>query len=193
MLGKNNTFQFLSLYLALKLQTIRLKQKFLGKVWTGNEKFRTRSSKEEGGEKSEGCQQCWEQRGVRLGRAGTIFTVDQFFTDLNMTSDDLQKFQEQLLAYASDNLVKINAFFDSPYLSKYQTDEVTVVFLPICTGACFKVMSATTFIANIGGMLGLCMGFSFVSLVEIFFFIVQFIVSKFQREKWKDNFERFLI
>ena len=113
----------------------------------------------------------------------TIFTVDQFFTDLNMTSNDLQKFKEQLLAYASGNLVKINAFFDSPYLSKYQTDEVTVLLLPICTGACFKVMSATTFIANIGGMLGLCMGFSFVSLVEIFFFVVQFIVSKFQREK----------
>ena len=54
------------------------------------------------------------------------FTVDQFFTDLNMTSDDLQKFKEQLLAYASGNLVKINAFFDSPYLSKYQTDEVII-------------------------------------------------------------------
>ena len=32
-------------------------------------------------------------------------------------------------------------------------------------------MSTTTFIANIGGMLGLCMGFSFVTLVEIFYFI----------------------
>ena len=111
------------------------------------------------------------------------FTVHQFFNGLDMTSDDLSKFKEQLLAYASDNLVKINAFFDSPYLSKYQTDEVTVLLFPICTGTCLKVMSATTFIANIGGMLGLCMGFSFVSLVEIFFFIVQFIVSKFQSEK----------
>ena len=54
------------------------------------------------------------------------FTVHQFFTSLNMTSDDLRKFKEQLLAYASDNLVKINAFFDSPYLSKYQTDEVFI-------------------------------------------------------------------
>ena len=34
-----------------------------------------------------------------------------------------------------------------------------------------QVMSTTTFIANIGGMLGLCMGFSFVTLVEIFYFI----------------------
>ena len=34
-----------------------------------------------------------------------------------------------------------------------------------------QVMSTTTFIANIGGMLGLCMGFSFVTLVEIFYFL----------------------
>ena len=32
-------------------------------------------------------------------------------------------------------------------------------------------MSVTTFIANIGGTLGLCMGFSFVSLVEVFIFL----------------------
>ena len=38
-------------------------------------------------------------------------------------------------------------------------------------------MSATTFIANIGGMLGLCMGFSFVSLVEVFFFAFQPLVG----------------
>ena len=34
-----------------------------------------------------------------------------------------------------------------------------------------QVMSTFTFIANIGGMLGLCMGFSFVTLVEIFYFL----------------------
>ena len=31
-------------------------------------------------------------------------------------------------------------------------------------------MTTTTFIANIGGVLGLCMGFSFVSLIEIIYF-----------------------
>ena len=34
----------------------------------------------------------------------------------------------------------------------------------------FQVMTTTTLIANIGGMLGLCMGFSFVSLVEVVYF-----------------------
>ena len=32
-------------------------------------------------------------------------------------------------------------------------------------------MSTTSFIADIGGMLGLCMGFSFVTLLEIVYFL----------------------
>ena len=50
-----------------------------------------------------------------------------FFESLNMSKEDLGKFKEQLLTYASKNLVRINAYFDSPYLSKFQTDEVCIV------------------------------------------------------------------
>ena len=32
------------------------------------------------------------------------------------------------------------------------------------------MMTLNTLIANLGGMMGLCMGFSLVSLIEIFFF-----------------------
>ena len=42
-------------------------------------------------------------------------------------------------------------------------------------------MTVTTLIANIGGMLGLCMGLSFVSIVEIFevvFFFMRNILAK---------------
>ena len=56
------------------------------------------------------------------------FTVHHFFKGLNLGSDELATLKEQLMAYASDNLVKINAFLDSPYLSKYQTDEVLLRF-----------------------------------------------------------------
>ena len=52
------------------------------------------------------------------------FTVEHFFKGLNLSSDELATLKEQLMAYASDNLVKINAFLDSPYLTKYETDEV---------------------------------------------------------------------
>ena len=53
-------------------------------------------------------------------------TVNDFYKGLNLSSDKLAIFKEQLMAYASDNLVKINAFLDSPYVSKYQADEVFV-------------------------------------------------------------------
>ena len=59
------------------------------------------------------------------------FTVHHFFKGLNLSNDELATLKEQLLAYASDNLAKINAFLDSPYLSKYQTDEVSVLMLPL--------------------------------------------------------------
>ena len=38
-------------------------------------------------------------------------------------------------------------------------------------------MSVSTLIANMGGLLGLCMGISLVSLVEIAFYLVNFIIS----------------
>ena len=55
------------------------------------------------------------------------FTVHHFFKGLNLSSNELATLKEQLMAYASDNLVKINAFLDSPYLSKYETDEVSLL------------------------------------------------------------------
>ena len=100
-------------------------------------------------------------------------TAYHFFSSLNMSEYDLGQFKKQLLDYASRNLVRINAYFDSPYLSKFHTDEVHIFVIMIFIVVVFghQVMSLTTFIANIGGTLGLCMGFSFVSLVEVFIFL----------------------
>ena len=53
-------------------------------------------------------------------------TPYEFFNGLNMSESDLGQFKKQLLVYASKNLVRINAYFDSPYLSKLQTDEVII-------------------------------------------------------------------
>ena len=41
-------------------------------------------------------------------------------------------------------------------------------------------MSLATFIANIGGMLGLCLGFSFVSIAEICFFTFSALLKMLQ-------------
>ena len=53
------------------------------------------------------------------------FPTNHFFKGLNLSTNELATFKEQLIVYASHNLVKINAFLDSPYLSKYTTDEVS--------------------------------------------------------------------
>ena len=37
-------------------------------------------------------------------------------------------------------------------------------------------------ISNIGGLLGLCMGFSMLSAVEIFFFVAKYIVGMLTRK-----------
>ena len=54
------------------------------------------------------------------------FTVAQFFESFGLSDEELLQFKAQLMEYATDNLVKINAFMDSPYLTMYQTDEVAI-------------------------------------------------------------------
>ena len=113
-----------------------------------------------------------------------VFGTPDFYKNLGLSNHALETFKQQLMIYASENLIKINAFLDSPYLAKYETDEVwrerknnlIYTFFPP------QVMSTMTFIANIGGMMGLCMGFSFVSLVEIFFFASQVMVGQIQKK-----------
>ena len=43
-------------------------------------------------------------------------------------------------------------------------------------------MTLITFIANLGGMMGLCMGLSFVSIVEIIFFSMMFILRREKKD-----------
>ena len=52
------------------------------------------------------------------------FSFEKAFENLKMNDAELDLFKRELMVYASQNLVKINAFIDSPYISKYQTDEV---------------------------------------------------------------------
>ena len=50
-----------------------------------------------------------------------------FYQSLGLNATSLATFKQQLMAYASENLIKINAFLDSPYLSKFETDEVSKI------------------------------------------------------------------
>lgn len=59
---------------------------------------------------------------------------------------------DQVYQYAKDNLVLFNTFIKDPYVKKFLRDEK---------------ITWISYIANAGGLLGLCMGFSLVSGAEI--------------------------
>ena len=53
-------------------------------------------------------------------------------------------------------LALIHVMIQSPYVTKIKRD---------------VAMTFTSYVANTGGLLGLCLGFSFISLVEILFWV----------------------
>jgi len=102
----------------------------------------------------------FENRGSNNLIKSKLFTsIEELQQQLGIPSSKFLQLKTLVLSYCRDNLVKINVHLPSPYVTVYRTDEV---------------MSFITFIANIGGMLGLCMGLSFVSLVEIVYYFSKF-------------------
>ena len=57
-------------------------------------------------------------------RMNTESGVYDFYQSIDLNATTLVAFKQELMTYASENLIKINAFLDSPYLSKFLTDEV---------------------------------------------------------------------
>ena len=70
--------------------------------------------------------------------------------------------EEAIIKYSKDNLVVINIFFPNPFVKRMIRD---VLITPL------------DFIGNVGGLLGLCMGFSILSLAEIFYHILATILN----------------
>ena len=60
--------------------------------------------------------------------------------------------------YAASNLVKLDLFIDCPFTDEYERQEKT---------------SAFSFVGSIGGILGLFMGFSLISLAEVGYFFAR--------------------
>ena len=65
------------------------------------------------------------------------------------------------MKYSKDNLVAINIFFPNPFVNRMIRD---------------VKITMNDFIGNVGGLLGLCMGFSVISLAEIVYHILSTIV-----------------
>ncbi len=68
-----------------------------------------------------------------------------------------------LFEYAKDNLAVLYLYIKDPYFTLIKKDER---------------MSTLSLIANAGGLLGLCMGMSFVSIFEVFYHCLQYCLQK---------------
>ena len=76
---------------------------------------------------------------------------ENYFNDYNNPNDTLVN---ELYRYGKDNLALIHIVIQSPYVTKIKRD---------------VEMTFTSYIANTGGIVGLCLGFSFISGFELIF------------------------
>ena len=65
-----------------------------------------------------------------------------------------EKLVEEMYQYGKKNLAVVKIMMQSPYVTKIKRD---------------LAMTLINYIANTGGLLGLFLGFSFISLLEIFY------------------------
>ena len=109
-------------------------------------------------------------------------TVDDLFTKTDMNTTEFEEFMEAVLTYCKANLVRIIVYIPSPYVTTYKTDQVDrFIASTIIVFIFLQAMTLITFIANLGGMLGLCMGLSLVSLIEIIFYTAQYFWRKINK------------
>ena len=76
--------------------------------------------------------------------------------------------ESEIHNYARENLAIINIFIKESYIKRFRKTEK---------------MSRISYIASSGGLLGLCMGFSFVSLAEIAYHCFLCIVLLFRKKR----------
>ena len=74
-----------------------------------------------------------------------------FYTNLS------QALIKQVYLYSKDNLIKLQMYIKDPYVTRYMTQEK---------------ITQISFVGTIGGSLGLFLGFSFISVVEIFTLLI---------------------
>jgi len=73
------------------------------------------------------------------------------------------KVSDYVIKYASKNLALLKVFIKDPYYTLIKRDEESKIF---------------SFLGNVGGLLGLCMGLNLVNIFEIIHHIINFIIVK---------------
>ena len=99
----------------------------------------------------------------------------------NNTSEE---FLADLYYYAKENLIKLHLFISSPFATEFKRSVETprISFVANIGGMFSKILwrEGTNLFSS--GLMGLCMGFSFVSLAEIIYYIGQFFAKYIGRK-----------
>ncbi|XP_059078307.1 uncharacterized protein LOC131876825 [Tigriopus californicus] len=88
----------------------------------------------------------------------------------NISKANLGKIRRSVAYYAKRNMARVNIFIRDPYVQRFLTEEK---------------ITEISFVGNIGGLLGLFVGFSFISGVEFLYYF--FVVGNCTRRMWKGS------
>ncbi len=83
--------------------------------------------------------------------------------DVNFDKFQNKNLQKEIFIYARNNIAKVTVFLRDPYVKKYAREEK---------------ITQITFVGTVGGLLGLFLGFSFISAVEIFYLLALWIYNR---------------
>ena len=78
-------------------------------------------------------------------------------------TDKLNRLFNSMHAYASENVALVNIFIKDPYVTRLKRDEAFPIIV---------------FVAGFGGLFGVFTGFSFISGVEIIYYLGKYITKK---------------
>ena len=97
---------------------------------------------------------------------------DGDFQNQQSSNSSLQLLENLVYNYAKDNLIILHLSIKDPYAQKFQKEEK---------------MPIISYIANIGGLLGLWLGFSIITGVEMLYHVLNSIISIIIKAQDKDT------
>ena len=84
---------------------------------------------------------------------GDYYICNSLFPQLSSQIMTAQQ-QQEVFDYAKINLIKLSIYIKDPYISKYVTEEK---------------ITEIAFVGTVGGIIGLFLGFSFISAAEVIY------------------------
>ena len=98
---------------------------------------------------------------VKLTTIARQICDDKFTPNAAMITKN-SDFENFIFEYSKSNIAVLNIFIKDPFYSKIKRDEQ---------------MTTISFIGNAGGLMGLCLGLSMISIFEMFYYSVHFLLK----------------